>query len=85
MNVVIFGKGLGKPRQISLSGITACVFGVVVAGLVSGAGFAGGYWYSSMTGSGISTSELVGLTDELGNARENIATIRQENEDTLPK
>jgi murein DD-endopeptidase MepM/ murein hydrolase activator NlpD len=36
-----------------------------------------------MTGSGISTSELDGLTAELHDARQNIATIRQGNEDTL--
>jgi murein DD-endopeptidase MepM/ murein hydrolase activator NlpD len=83
MNVVIFGRGLGKPRQISLSGLTAGLFGFATAGLVIAAGFAGGYWYSSMTGSGISTSELDGLTAELHDARQNIATIRQGNEDTL--
>jgi murein DD-endopeptidase MepM/ murein hydrolase activator NlpD len=83
MNVVIFGKGLGKPRQISLSGLSAGLMAVAVAGIVTILGFAGGHWYSSMTGSGISSSELVTLTDELHNARENIATIRQENEDTL--
>jgi murein DD-endopeptidase MepM/ murein hydrolase activator NlpD len=83
MNVVIFGKGLGKPRQISLSGLSAGLMAVAVAGIVTILGFAGGHWYSSMTDSGISSSELVTLTDELHNARENIATIRQENEDTL--
>jgi murein DD-endopeptidase MepM/ murein hydrolase activator NlpD len=83
MNVVIFGRGLGKPRQISLSGLTTGLLGVAVVGLVTAAGFAGGYWYSSKTGSGISTSELDGLTSELQGAREHIATIRQENEDTL--
>jgi len=83
MNVVIFGKGLGKPRQMNLSGLSAGMVAIFVAGLVSVIGFAGGYWYSSMTGSGVSSTELVGLTDELQFARENIATIRQENEDTL--
>ena len=83
MNVVIFGKGLGKPRQINLSGLSAGMVAVLFAGLVSVIGFASGYWYSSVTGSGISSTELVSLTDELKFARENIATIRQENEDTL--
>lgn len=83
MNVVIFGKGLGKPRQLNLSGLSAGMVAVVVAGIVTAFGFAGGYWYSSLTGSGVSSSELVTLTDELHNTRENIATIRQENEDTL--
>ena len=83
MNVVIFGKGLGKPRQLNLSGFSAGMVAVVVAGVVTMFGFAGGYWYSSYTGSGVSSTELVSLTDELQGARENIATIRQENEDTL--
>jgi len=83
MNVVIFGKGLGKPRQLNLSGLSAGTVAVVVAAFVTALGFAGGYWYSSTTGSGVSSSELVTLTDELTGARENIATIRQENEDTL--
>jgi murein DD-endopeptidase MepM/ murein hydrolase activator NlpD len=83
MNVVFFGKGLGKPRQINLSGLTASLAAIAVAGVVSAIGFAGGYWYSSMTGSGVSTDEFAGLTGELAAARENIATIRQENEDTL--
>jgi murein DD-endopeptidase MepM/ murein hydrolase activator NlpD len=83
MNVVIFGRGLGKPRQISLSGLTAGLLGFAAVGLITAAGFAGGHWYASMNGSGVSTSELDGLTAELDDARENIATIRQENEDTL--
>jgi murein DD-endopeptidase MepM/ murein hydrolase activator NlpD len=83
MNVVIFGKGLGKPRQMSLSGLTAGMVAVFFAGFVSVIGFAGGYWYSAMTGSGVSSTQLVSMTDELQFARENIATIRQENEDTL--
>jgi len=83
MNVVIFGKGLGRPRQLSLSGLSAGLVAVLVAAVVCGAGFAGGYWYSAATGSGISTAELVDLTTELEQARANIATIRQENEDKL--
>jgi len=83
MNVVIFGKGLGKPRQLNLSGLSAGMIAFTVAGIVTVLGFAGGYLYSSLTGSGVSSSELVTLTDELHGARENIATIRQENEDTL--
>ena len=83
MNVVIFGKGLGSPRQINLSGLSAGLLAVVVVGIVTAVGFAGGFWYSSLTGSGVSSSELVSLNDELTATRENIATIRQENEDTL--
>jgi len=83
MNVVVFGKGFGKPRQLSLSGPAAGVTAAVVAVLVMFAGFAGGYWYSSNTGSGVSSSELSQLTGELVAQRETIDTIRQGNEDTL--
>lgn len=83
MNVVFFGKGFGKPRQLSLSGPVAGLAAAVIAVFVMGAGFAGGYIYSSHTGSGVSTSELGGLTGELEAQRETIAAIRQGNEDTL--
>ena len=83
MNVVIFGKGLGKPRQLSLSGPVAGIAAVLVAFVVMGAGFAGGHWYSSMTGSGVSSGELVALTDEIDVQKETIDAIRQGNEDTL--
>ena len=83
MNVVIFGKGLGKPRQLSLSGPLAGAAILLVAGVVSALGFAGGYLYSSANGSGVSSQELSGLNEELREARTHIATIRQENEDTL--
>ena len=83
MNVVIFGKGFGKPRQLSLSGPIAGFAAGVVALVVMAAGFAGGYAYSSSTGSGVSTAELSELTGALDAQRENIADIRQGNEDTL--
>jgi len=83
MNVVIFGKGFGKPRQLSLSGPIAGFAAGAFALVVMAAGFAGGYAYSSNTGSGVSTSELSELTGALDAQRENIADIRQGNEDTL--
>jgi murein DD-endopeptidase MepM/ murein hydrolase activator NlpD len=83
MNVVIFGKGFGKTRQLSLSGLVAGIAAAVVATAVMFAGFAGGYWYSSKTGSGVSTSELSQLAIDLEAQRETIDTIRQGNEDTL--
>ena len=83
MNVVIFGKGLGKPRQLNLSGISAGVVAIACAGLVSAMGFVGGYWYSSQTGSGLRASEVAQVADELQKQRENIDVIRQDNEDTL--
>ena len=83
MNVVIFGKGLGQPRQLSLSGPMAVAAVLLFAGVITAAGFAGGHWYAGATGSGVSSNELVGLNDELQRAREQIDTIRQENEDPL--
>lgn len=83
MNVVIFGKGLGQPRQLSLSGPLAVTAVLLFVGVVTAAGFAGGHWYAAATGSGVSSNELAGLNDELQRAREQIDTIRQENEDTL--
>ena len=83
MNEVIFGKGLRKPRQMTLSGLTAGAFAVVVAGILGAIGFGGGYWYSSITGSGVSASEMNTLSEELRYQRDNIETIRQGNEDTL--
>lgn len=83
MNVVIFGKGFGKTRQVGLSGLTAGLAVGAVALIVTAAGFLGGYWYSSSTGSGISVSELARLTGELDAQRETIENIRQGNEDTL--
>ena len=83
MNVVIFGKGLGKARQINLAGASVWVAAVAVAGLVSVLGFAGGYWYSSYTGSGVSLNEVAKLNEELAEQRDSIESIRQGNEDTL--
>jgi len=83
MNVVIFGKGLGKPRQLSLSGPAAAAVMLLTAGLIGAIGFSGGHWFAAKTGSGVSSAELVELTEELQQAREHIDTIRQENEDTL--
>ncbi len=83
MNVVIFGKGFGKPRQINLSGLSGTLVAFVVFGILGAVGFVGGYWYSSYTGSGVSTAELNQLAEELDVQRETITTIRRENEDTL--
>ena len=83
MNVVIFGKGAGKPRQWNLSGLSAGLVIVVLAGIVVSAGFAGGHWYAGKTGSGVSTNELAGLVGVVQEQRGEIASIRQDNEDTL--
>ena len=83
MNVVIFGKGLGAPRQVNLTGLSAGLSIAVVAGIIVSAGFATGSWHSSRTGSGVSSDELQGLTGQLREQRDSIDGIRQENEDTL--
>ena len=83
MNVVIFGKGFGKPRQLNLSGLRATGFVVACVASLGACGFAAGHWFSSLTGSGISMTEVAQLTDELQQQRDNIETIRQGNEDTL--
>jgi murein DD-endopeptidase MepM/ murein hydrolase activator NlpD len=83
MNVVIFGKGFGKPRQLNLSGRAAAALGVVVASFVGGLTFAAGYWYSAQTGSGVSIAEVMNLTDELDTQKVEIAETRQQTEDTL--
>jgi murein DD-endopeptidase MepM/ murein hydrolase activator NlpD len=83
MNVVIFGKGLGRARQLNLSGHAVWAVAVGLGVLVSAAGFAGGFLYSSFTGSGVSQNQVADLTVRLYQQRENIDTIRQSNEDTL--
>lgn len=83
MNVVFFGKGFGGPRQLNLSGLSAGAVAVAFAAVVSVAGFAGGYWFSSANGSGVSIDEVAELSTELQTQRDEIETIRQANEDTL--
>ncbi len=83
MNVVIFGKGFGKPRQLSLSGLKAGLTAAAILCIVTSVGFGGGYWYSAKTGSGVSSNELVTLTGELQEQRDTITEIRQGSEDTL--
>ena len=83
MNVVIFGKGFGKPRQVSLSGPLAGTAIAVVTALVVGVGFFVGSWHAERTGSGISVTELADLHGQIETQRNEISTIRQENEDTL--
>lgn len=83
MNVVIFGKGFGKPRQINLSGRGAALAGVVFAGFLGSITFAAGYWYSAQTGSGVSQAQVLNLTDQLDTQKIEIAETRQQAEDTL--
>lgn len=83
MNVVIFGKGFGRPRQIHLSGTAATAVALLVVGVLCCGAFAGGSWYSARTASGMSAGEMQALTADLDLQREAIAATRQETEDTL--
>ena len=83
MNVVIFGKGLGKSRQINVSGWTAGVMAMSVTLVLGLVGFGVGYLYASQTGSGVSADTVVELKDELDGQRDTIAAIRQDKEDKL--
>jgi murein DD-endopeptidase MepM/ murein hydrolase activator NlpD len=83
MNVVIFGKGFGKPRQINLSGRSAGALTALIAGMLGSVMFGAGYWYSAQTGSGVSQSEVASLSKELVTQKGKIQQTRQETEDTL--
>ena len=83
MNVVIFGKGFGKPRQLNLSGLSVWAVALVFVGALTAMGFGGGYWFSNKTGSGVSQNKVYQLAEELQQQRDNIESIRQGNEDTL--
>lgn len=83
MNVVMFGKGFGRPRQVNLSGRSAAIYALLIIGLLGSLAFAGGYLYSAHTGSGVSFNTVASLTDELEMQRDAIGRARQQNEDTL--
>ena len=83
MNVVIFGKGFGKPRQISLTGRTVVALSFALSALLVGGAFMGGYWYSSYNGSGVSFAKADQVAAELEAERAAIAEIRQQAEDKL--
>jgi murein DD-endopeptidase MepM/ murein hydrolase activator NlpD len=83
MNVVIFGNGFGKPRQVSLSGRAVIAIAAGFAAVLISAAFAGGYWVSAYTGSGVSISEVANLSEDLDAQRDAISVTRQQTEDTL--
>ncbi len=83
MNVVIFGKGFGKPRQINMSGLSVAFAAVLVVALFSGAAFYGGHRYSVQNGSGVSLRAAAALNAEIDAQRASIERTRQETEDTL--
>ena len=83
MNVVIFGNGFGKPRQLSLSGGACAAIAVGFAAVLISAAFVGGYWVSAITGSGVSINEVASLSEDLNKQRDAITITRQQTEDTL--
>lgn len=83
MNVVIFGKGLGRARQINLSGFTVAFVASLTIILFSGAAFFAGYRVSTQQGSGVSLEDAAALNAEIDSQRQSIDRTRQETEDTL--
>ena len=83
MNVVVFGRGFGQPRQLNLTGVKAGLGIAAITAVIIGVGFMAGSLHSTYNGSGVSNDELATLTGELQAERDNIESIRQENEDTL--
>jgi len=83
MNIVIFGREFEKARQINLSGDAATALGILIPACLGLIVFAGGYWYSAHTGSGVPQAEVETVTNELVLQRHAIATTRQQTEDTL--
>jgi murein DD-endopeptidase MepM/ murein hydrolase activator NlpD len=83
MNVVIFGRSFGRARQLNLSGASAAALGALAGGILGAFAFAGGYWYSAHTGSGIPLNDAVQISDELVLQRDAINITRQQTEDTL--
>jgi len=83
MNVVIFGKGFGRPRQISLTGRSLALLGTVCSAALCSVAFFAGYLYSSQTGSGISVQDAHEMTANLDAERAAIEEIRQQAEDEL--
>lgn len=83
MNVVIFGNGFGKARQLSLSGKVCVAIATGFAAVLMSAAFAGGYWVSAFTGSGVSLNEVASLNRDLDVQRQAINVTRQKTEDTL--
>ena len=83
MNVVIFGRGFGKPRQVEFSGGGALGLLTIALAVICSAAFAGGYWYSAQSGTGMSQREVARLAAELEEQKREIAAARQEAGDTL--
>jgi len=83
MNVVFFGKGFGKTRQISLSGRAVVASTILLGALLCSCAFFGGYVYSGLKGSGVSREAADSMRAELLAERAAIEEIRQQAEDQL--
>ena len=83
MNILIFSRGRNQPRQLDLSAATLAVLGVAAALSLGLIGFAGGHWYSTQNGSGVSNDELAVFAEAISDQRDEIDGIRREKEDTL--
>jgi len=83
MNILIFSRGRNKPRQLDLSAAALAFIGVAGALSLGLIGFAGGHWYSSHNGSGVSNDELAVFAEAISDQRDEIEGIRREKEDTL--
>ena len=83
MNILIFPTGRSQPRQLNLSTGSVAGIAAVAIGVLGTLGFAGGYWYSATTGSGVSADELERYATAISDQKSEIAGIRQQKEDTF--
>lgn len=83
MNVVVFGKGFGQPRQVTFTGRAAAGVAVLFSGAIAAFAFALGYWHSSVNSSDVSLDAAHEMSAQLQDERAAIATIRQQTEDKL--
>ena len=83
MNILIFPSARRQPRQLSLSAVSVTGLALLTIGLLGTLGFAGGYWYSATTRSGVSTGELERYAMAITDQQSEIAGIRRQKEDRL--
>ena len=83
MNILIFPSARRQPRQLSLSTVSVTGLALLTIGLLGTLGFAGGYWYSATTRSGVSTGELERYATAITDQQSEIAGIRRQKEDRL--
>lgn len=83
MNILIFPSARRQPRQLSLSTVAVTGLALLMIGLLGTLGFAGGYWYSATTRSGVSTGELERYATAITDQQSEIAGIRRQKEGRL--